>query len=100
MTAIETGILITTICSLMEEFKKTIRAEYPKIYSQDLINALFKYPYTKIGFIGTELKLTRQTASSYLNNLCGIGLLEKTIVGRDSYFINQKLIQAFINAKR
>ena len=99
MTAIETGILITTICSLMEEFKKTIRAEYPKIYSQDLINALFKYPYTKIGFIGTELKLTRQTASSYLNNLCGIGLLEKTIVGRDSYFINQKLIQAFINAK-
>ena len=45
-------------------------------------------------------KITRQTASSYLNNLCGIGLLEKTIVGRDSYFINQKLIQAFINAKR
>ncbi len=100
ITALETVFLINQIYALMLEFKTTIRKQYAKIYSQDLINTLFKYPYTKIDFVSKELMLTRQTASRYLHNLYKIGLLEKTIVGRDSYFINKKLIHTFINAKK
>ncbi len=44
--SIETNFLINQIVDLMRNYKSKIRVKYPNIYSQDLINALFKYPYT------------------------------------------------------
>ncbi|MCF6349700.1 MAG: hypothetical protein L3J23_01545 [Flavobacteriaceae bacterium] len=54
-----------------------IRTELPKIYSQDLINNLFKNPYTKIEFLEKDLKIIRQTASNYLNKLSSLGCWKK-----------------------
>jgi len=45
-TSQETNILIEGIKNLMMDYKHRIRAQYPKIYSQDLINNLFQHPYT------------------------------------------------------
>ena len=51
VTARQTIDLITDINSLMHECKQKVRTDFPKIYSQDLINNLFKNPCTKIEFL-------------------------------------------------
>ncbi|MGB3292627.1 MAG: hypothetical protein WBB01_06565 [Phormidesmis sp.] len=59
----------------MQGMKQKMRSELPKIYSQDLLNNLFRHPYTKNEFLMDELQVTRQTAAKYLDELVGIGLL-------------------------
>jgi len=46
----ETIELIGKIRALIFEYKNILRDNY-KFYSQDLLNNLFKHPYTKIEFI-------------------------------------------------
>ena len=41
-TSIQTIQIIKGIKALMQQYKEKIRSELPKIYSQDLINNLFK----------------------------------------------------------
>ncbi len=96
VTAKETIILIQKIKKLIQEFKIKIRTELPKIYSQDLINNLFKNPYTKIEFLQKDLKISRQTASNYLDKIASLGLLHKIKVGKTNYYVNTKLTDALI----
>ncbi|MEF9923216.1 MAG: Fic family protein [Muribaculaceae bacterium] len=97
-TSQETVALILNIKSLMMDYKKGIRSQLPKIYSQDLLNNLFKHPYTKIDFICNELNVTRPTATSYLNQLVDYGFLKKMKLGRDNFYLNIKLFNLIINA--
>lgn len=90
-TASETVVLIASFKKLMMQFKQQIRAGYPKMYSQDLINNLFKYPYTKIEFIQKDLGVSRNTAIRYLEALVQEGLLNKKKIGRDNFYINHAL---------
>lgn len=75
----------------MQKHKQKMRYELPKIYSQDILNNIFRHPYTKIDFIMTDPKVTRITATRYLNELARIGLVDKQKVGRESYYINRDL---------
>ncbi len=75
----------------MDETKQKIRQELPKIYSKDLVEILFMHPYTKIEFLMSGLGLHRDTASKYLRELEGIGILESLKIGRSKYFINNEL---------
>jgi Fic family protein len=87
---------ITTVEAIRElllKVKHRVRAQYPKFYSQDLINNLFKYPYTKIEFLQNDLRVTRLTASRYLDALVAGGVLKKQKVGRSNYYINESLVQ-------
>lgn len=97
VTALETIDLIIAIKNLMQLYKTKLRTELPKIYSQDLLNNLFKNPYTKIEFLEKDLKITRQTASNYLDKVSKLGLLEKTKVGKTNYYINTRLIKVLMN---
>ena len=85
--------LIKELRSLMKSMKNQLRKDYPKIYSQDLLNNLFRYPYTKIEFIEKELKVSRPTATKYLNLLVKANYLEKKKIGRTNFFINQPLFR-------
>jgi hypothetical protein len=38
-----------------------------KLHSQELLNNLFKHPYTKIEFVVNDLGVLRLTAANYLN---------------------------------
>lgn len=91
ITAKETIILIEKIKELLQEFKTKIRDNYPKIYSQDLINNLFKNPYTKIEFLQNDLNISRQTSASYLEKITELGLLNKVKIGKSNYYMNVKL---------
>lgn len=97
VTAEETIDLIIEVKNLMQSYKEKLRNELPKIYSQDLLNNLFKNPYTKIEFLEKDLKITRQTASNYLDKVSKLGLLEKTKIGKTNYYINTKLIKVLMN---
>jgi hypothetical protein len=44
----------------MQEYKHRIRTELPKLYSQDLLNNLFRHPYTKIEYLQHDLSVSRQ----------------------------------------
>jgi Fic family protein len=88
----ETIILIGKIKELIFEYKNLLRDNY-KFYSQDLLNNLFKHPYTKIEFIENDLGVSRITASKYLNQLAKDGLLKKEKLGTGNYYINERLIE-------
>jgi len=77
--------------ALMQQHKKKLRTELPKVYSQDLINNLFRHPYTKIEFVMDELQVTRKTAAKYLDEAVRIGLLSKHKLGKDNYYLNDTL---------
>ena len=87
----ETTGLIEQIRDLIYEYKHLIRGNY-KFYSQDLLNNLFKHPYTKIEFIERDLGVSRITAAKYLNELVKDGLLRREKLGTGNYYINEKLM--------
>lgn len=66
-------------------------------YNHELLNNLFRHPYTKIEYIMRDLEVTRQTASKYLDELVDHNLLEKLRIGNSNYYINQQLVGLFIN---
>ena len=96
-TAEETIVLIEHIKTMMLAFKQKMRNELPKIYSQDLLNNLFRHPYTKIEFVVTDLGVSRITATRYLDELIAIVLLVKRKIGRENYYINTALYDLLSN---
>lgn len=97
ITAKETIDLITNISNLMQQYKTDIQEKLPKIYSQDLINILFKNPYTKIEFVEKELRINKRTAQNYLDIVAKNGFLEKTKIGKSNYYMNIALIKVLMN---
>jgi Fic family protein len=90
-TSQETIHLIEDIKKLMMDTKHRIRSKHPKIYSQDLINNLFRHPYTKIDFLMRDVNIGRVTAAKYLDNLAEDGFLVKERIWRTNYYINLPL---------
>jgi len=88
----ETIVLIEKIRELIFEYKYLLRDNY-KFYSQDLLNNLFKHPYTKIEFVVNDLGVSRITASKYLTQLSKDGLLRREKLGTGNYYVNEKLIE-------
>lgn len=91
-TARETIELTFKIKELMLDFKHRLRNNY-KFYSQDLLNNLFRHPYTKIEFIVNDLGVSRLTAANYLNKLAEDKLLRKEKLGTGNYYINEELFE-------
>ena len=91
-TARETIDTVKAIRTQVMDYKHRIRSTY-RFYSQDLINNLFSHPYTKIEFIQRELKVSRLTATSYLEQLVAGGFLRKYKAGRSNYYINEPLVR-------
>lgn len=83
--------LIKNLRELMQATKYRLRKELPKIYSQELLNNLFRYPYTKIEFVEKDLRVSRITAARYLDTLVTNGFVEKKKIGRTNFYINRPL---------
>lgn len=90
-TSKSTTYTIERIKECMQSHKHSIRKQLPKIYSQDLLNNIYRHPYTKIQFLMSDLSVTRQTASRYLDELTQIGIVTKHKLGKDNFYINNKL---------
>lgn len=88
--------LIEGIRILMADYKRQMRDRLPKIYSQDLLNNLFRHPYTRIDFVQSDLSVTRQTAARYLDQLAEQGLVAKHQAWRTNYYVNEPLVSLFM----
>ena len=98
VTSRQTLDLIEGMRSLMADYKKRLR-EHPRIrYSQDLLNNLFRHPYTRIEFVQKELSVTRQTAARYLDQLADAGFVDKQQLGRSNYYVNARLVALLLHA--
>jgi Fic family protein len=91
-TAQRTVATIHAIKVALADYKHRIREGY-KFYSQDLINNLFTHPYTKIDFVQRDLKVSRLTATKYLEALVDGGFVQKQKVGRSNYYVNLVLTE-------
>ena len=89
------------IQKLMQEYKAFLRDNF-SFYSQDLLNNLFKHPYTKIDFLKNDLRITRKTAAKYLNELTKhkSALIKKVQIGTSIYFINVELFKLFNHERK
>ena len=96
-TSVATLQLVEGIRQQMSDTKIRMRAEIPKLYSQDLLNNLFRHPYTRIDYVVQDLGVSRQTAARYLDDLAERGFVEKVQAGRNNYFVNSKLVALFMD---
>lgn len=83
--------LIKQMRTLVQNTQHRLREALPKIYSQELLNNLFRYPYTKIEFLEKDLSISRITAAKHLDALSVAGFVEKKKMGRTNFYINQPL---------
>lgn len=95
-TAVTTLGLVEGIREQMNRVKHRMRKELPRLYSQDLLNNLFRHPYTRIEFVVKDLRVTRQTAARYLDTLSEHGFVQKHQAGRSNYYINIELVRLFL----
>lgn len=94
------NIAVTSCRELMADTKRRLRTDLPRLYSQDLLNNLFRHPYTRIEFVQRDLNVTRQTAARYLRQLAQAGLVREHSQGKHLYFINAPLVQLLVQGEQ
>ncbi|MGA0241370.1 MAG: Fic family protein [Candidatus Marinamargulisbacteria bacterium] len=94
-SAEETILKIQSIQTLIREFSKNMKRQFPKMYSRELIDTLFQQPYCKVKFLEKSNIAKRQTGSEYLHQLERAGFLTSKKVGRENLFLNTALLELF-----
>jgi Fic family protein len=84
---------IKAIRELMQHTARFVQEQLPKVYSWELIEALFKQPYCRIQNLVSTNIAQRQTASVYLKQLCEMGVLREYKSGRETLFVHPKYIE-------
>ena len=84
---------ISIVRALMAETTEYVREKLPKIYTHELVQALFAQPYCRIDNLVERGVAKRQTASTYLKQLVEIGVLGAMSFGREKLYINTRLLQ-------
>jgi len=92
-TCIWTTDKIKAIRELMQHTSQFVQKQLPKVYSWELVEALFKQPYCRINNLVSADVAKRQTASVYLKQLCDIGVLKEVKSGRETLFVHPKYIE-------
>jgi len=83
---------LESIIQLMETTGQEIRKRLPKVYSKDLVEVLFKLPYTKRQYL-IDIDLgTPKTVGNYLRALEEEGFLKSVRVGKEKLYLNQALM--------
>lgn len=93
-TAVETRQKVVAIRKLMDQTLEKSKVRLPsKVYSKELIEALFRQPYTKVQHLVKAGIAERKTAAAYLRELEKAGILRSHKSGREVLFLNVKLFQ-------
>lgn len=91
-TALKGRKQVTAIESLMETMGKEIQKKAPKIYSKDLMEVLFRLPYTKRLFLVNAGIGNLKTAGNYLAELEKKQFLKSIQVGREKLYLNYRFM--------
>jgi len=96
-TAIKGLNRLESIIRLMESTGQEIKEKLPKVYSKELVEVIFKLPYTKRqNLIDINLG-TPKTVGNYLMALEDEGFLRSVRVGKEKLYLNQKLMDILEN---
>ena len=98
VTARQAITTVNDIKAALLDYKHRIRSGY-KFYSQDLINNLFTHPYTKIDHVQADLKVSRLTATKYMDALAAGGFVRKQKMGRANYYVNTALTAILVRPR-
>ena len=80
------------IRALMNETMEKAKEKLPaRVYSKELIETIFRQPYTKGQFLVDAGIARRQTAAEYLKELERIGILKPHKIGKETLFLNVDL---------
>jgi Fic family protein len=93
VTSNETINRINQINELLNKTIELAQEKEPKIYRKELIELLFEQPYSKIEFVVNRLGVERKAASRYLKKLEKIEILKSEKIGRETIYVNKKLIE-------
>jgi Fic family protein len=92
-TAVFTRERILAIRDLMDETGEVAKTLPGRAYSKDLMEIIFRQPYTKAQFLVDAGLAGRQTASEYLRGLEKAGILRSQRVGRETLYLNTRLYE-------
>lgn len=92
-TARWTSTRIQAIRELMDHTRDYVRRAAPAIYSRELVELIFVQPYCRIANLVSAGIGHRQTASSYLQQLCVLGVLEEWRSGREKVFLHPRYLE-------
>lgn len=96
-TAIKGLDRLESIIQLRETTGQEIKKKLPKVYSKDLVEVIFKLPYTKRQNLIDIGLGTPKTVGNYLSALEEDGFLKSVRVGKEKLYLNQKLMNILEN---
>lgn len=88
---------LSKITAAMEKMTLDLKKQLPKIYSKDLVEVLFRLPYTKRQYLIDEHLGNAKTVGNYLISLEGKGFLESVKVGKEKLYLNRRLLNLLEN---
>lgn len=80
------------VTSLMEQITTEIKETLPKVYTKELVEILFRLPYTKRQFLIDEKLGTPKTVGNYLIALEDAGFLKSEKAGKEKLYLNYRLM--------
>jgi Fic family protein len=83
---------LESIIQLMDTTGQEIKEKLPKVYSKDLVEVIFKLPYTKRQNLIDIGLGTPKTVGNYLIALEKKGFLKSVKVGKEKLYLNQPLM--------
>ena len=84
---------IAEIEKLMGKMGAEIQAKLPKVFSKDLMEVLFRLPYTKRQFLEEVGLGNLKTVGNYLKELEEAGFLKSEQVGKEKLYLNHQLLE-------
>jgi Fic family protein len=86
-------IRLKEIMELTHKMSEEIKNELPKVYTKDLVEILFKLPYTKRQNLIDAKLGTPKTVGNYLMALEDKGFLKSVKVGKEKLYLNHRLMK-------
>lgn len=86
-------VRLEKVMVLMGSVAEKIKTELPKVYSKDLIEIIFKLPYTKRQFLIDAGLGTPKTVGNYLISLEEKGFLKSVRLGKEKLYLNHELMK-------
>lgn len=92
-TSLNGLIRLKAIMALIQKMSNEIKNELPKVYTKDLIEIIFKLPYTKRQNLIDAGFGTPKTVGNYLIALEDKGFLKSVKVGKEKLYLNYRLME-------
>ena len=92
-TSLHGLIRLKAIMALIQKISNEIKNELPKVYTKDLIEIIFKLPYTKRQNLIDAGFGTPKTVGNYLIALEENGFLKSVKLGKEKLYLNHNLME-------